>query len=63
MADDCDNADSKIEAVVLAGVEAARLKVKPPKFYTNCLNCEEKTTDGSPYCCPECRTTMKSIYV
>lgn len=55
MADDADRSDDRIEATIAAGVEAARLKVKPPKHYTNCLNCEDKTSGGSPYCCAECR--------
>ena len=56
MADDCDNADSKIEAVVLAGVEAARLKVKPPKYHTSCQWCGDPTEDGARYCCKDCAT-------
>ena len=51
MADDADLSDARIEAAITAGVEAARLKVKPPKYYTECNWCCDPTEDGARYCC------------
>src|SRR5574343_480348 len=51
MADDADLSDARIEAAITAGVEAARLKVKPPKHYTECNWCGDPTDDGARYCC------------
>ena len=56
MADDADLSDARIEAAITAGVEAARLKVKPPRHYIECNWCGDPTEDGARYCCKDCAT-------
>lgn len=56
MADEADRSDHRIIAVVEAGIEEARLKVKPIKHYTHCQWCWDETIDGAKYCDKDCKT-------